>query len=152
MADNLILGITIGATVGSGVRRALSSVEERSRRVGDALARANKRADRHRQELRRLRAEQARTVARRPGDRAGEHPGQAPVAGGTPAVAARPRAEPRMTPLTDSRDALQLMPTIAGGCSGPARQTTTTPAEGRRGAAPTPCTGTPRTTPPARPS
>ena len=53
-------------------------------------------------------------VARRPGDRAAGRPGEAPVAGGTPAVAARPRAErrPRMTRLT----------------------------------------GTPRTTPPSRPS
>ena len=61
MADNLSVGIVIGAAVGSGVGRAFASVEERSRGVGDALARTNKRADRHRQELRRLRSEQART-------------------------------------------------------------------------------------------
>ena len=42
------------------------------------------------------------TVARRPGDRAAERAGEAPVAGGPAAVAPRPRAErrPRMTPLT----------------------------------------------------
>ena len=43
-----------------------------------------------------------RALARRPEDRAAERLPEAPVAGGTAAVAARPRAEgrPRMTPLT----------------------------------------------------
>ncbi|MCY4121428.1 MAG: phage tail tape measure protein, partial [Acidobacteria bacterium] len=59
--SNIGIGIAIGATVGATVGRAFESVTDRSRRVGDALGRANKRADRHRQELRRLRAEQART-------------------------------------------------------------------------------------------
>ena len=65
-------------------------------------------------------------VARRPGDRAAEIPGEAPVAGRPAAVAARPRAErrPRMTRLT-KRDPP---------------------------GSPTPCTGTPRTTPPSRPA
>ena len=65
-------------------------------------------------------------VARRPGDRAAETPGEAPVAGGPAAVAARPRAQwrPRMTRLT-KRDPP---------------------------GSPTPCTGTPRTTPLSRPS
>ena len=100
-------------------------------------------------------------VARRPGEPGAERPGEAPVAGGPAAEAARPRAQrrPRMTRLTGNRDALQLMPTVARGRppaprrNGPARLTTTTPPEGRRGAAPpTPCTGPPRTTPPSRPS
>ena len=45
-----------------------------------------------------------------------------------------------MTRLTGNRDAPQSIPTVARGrppaprCSGPARLTTTTPAEGRRGA------------------
>ena len=55
------IGIAIGATVGAGVGRAFESLTDRSRRVGDELARANKRAERHRRELRDLRAEQART-------------------------------------------------------------------------------------------
>ena len=65
-------------------------------------------------------------VARRPGDRAAEIPGEAPVAGRPAAVAARPRAErrPCMTPLT-KRDPP---------------------------GSPTPCTSTPPTTPPSRPS
>ena len=92
-------------------------------------------------------------VARRPGDRAVERPGEAPVADGTAAVAAPSLREAAAhDALAGNRDALQLMPTVARGCSGPARQTTTTPAEGRRGAVPTPCTGTPRTTPTSRPS
>ena len=100
-------------------------------------------------------------VARRPGDRAAERLGEAPVSGGPAPVAARPRAARRlrMTRFTGNREALESTPTVARGRppaprrSGPARLTTTTPAEGRRGAAPpTPCTGTPRTTPPSRPS
>ncbi len=57
-----------------------------------------------------------RGVARRPGDRAAERPGDAPVAGGPAAVPARPRAEsrPRMTRLTGNRDAPQLTPTLVG--------------------------------------
>ena len=50
-----------GATVGATVGRAFESVTDRSRRVGDALTRTNKRAERHRQEIRRLRIEQERT-------------------------------------------------------------------------------------------
>ena len=65
--SSLGVGIAIGATVGSTVGRAFESVTDKSRRVGDALARTNKRADRHRQELRRLRAEQERT-----GDESGD--------------------------------------------------------------------------------
>ena len=61
MAESVNVGIVIGAAVGSSVGRAFGSVAERSRQVGDALHRTNQRADRHRQELRRLRAEQART-------------------------------------------------------------------------------------------
>ena len=67
MADDVRVGIVVGARVGSGVDRAFGRVEKGSRGVGDALARTNKRADRHRQELRRLRAEQART-----GDESGD--------------------------------------------------------------------------------
>ena len=65
--SSLSVGIAIGATVGSSVGRAFESVADRTRRVGDSLARTNKRADRHRQELRRLRSEQART-----GDESGD--------------------------------------------------------------------------------
>ena len=50
-----------GATVGATVGRAFESVTDWSRRVGDALTRTNKRAERHRQEIRRLRIEQERT-------------------------------------------------------------------------------------------
>ena len=48
-----------------------------------------------------------RALARQPGDRAAERPGETPLAGGTAAVAARPRAEgrPRMTPLARNRPA-----------------------------------------------
>ena len=57
-----------------------------------------------------------------PADRAAERPGEAPLAGGTAAAAARRRAEPRMTPLTYNRDVLQLTPTVARGLAGrPAR-------------------------------
>lgn len=59
--SSIKVGIAIGATVGAGVGRAFESVADRTRRVGAAFERVNKRADRHRQELRRLRAEQART-------------------------------------------------------------------------------------------
>ena len=49
-----------GATVGPTVGRAFESVTDRSRRVGDALT-STKCAERHRQEIRRLRIEQERT-------------------------------------------------------------------------------------------
>ena len=54
------VGIAIGATVAAGVGRAFESVADRSRRVGDSIARLNKRAERHRRELRELRAQQER--------------------------------------------------------------------------------------------
>ena len=80
----------------------------------------------------------APAVARRPGDRAAERPGEAPVAGGSAAVAARPRAErrPRMT-----------SPPAATSTHAPAGAAKRDPPD-----SPTPCTGTPRTTPPSRPS
>ncbi len=59
--SSIKVGIAIGATVAAGVGRAFESVADRTRRVGATLERVNKHADRHRQELRRLRAEQART-------------------------------------------------------------------------------------------
>ena len=80
----------------------------------------------------------APAVARRPGDRAAGRAGEAPVAGRPAAVAARPRAErrPRMT-----------SPPAATSTHAPAGAAKRDPPD-----SPTPCTGTPRTTPLSRPS
>ena len=65
--STLGVGIVIGAAAEATVGRVLKSTATRIRGVGDAIARADNRATRHRRKLRELRAEQAKT-----GDESGD--------------------------------------------------------------------------------